>query len=131
MTYRNAISGAAAYSLAGLVWGSAVAATILGVATAIEQRSALAFVPAFGWFISIALVVGLVLVSLIGIPLFALLRSRGLASYLAAAFVGLIPAAITWFAFPPAAPFVVLFGLCVGLCTQLLASQSERDGHAL
>jgi hypothetical protein len=123
--------------------GSCLAATVLGslvvsiVTTAInslssnQAHSILAVAGSASQLFEIALLVGLPLVLVLGVPAFVLLAKRGWANYWAAAAVGLIPVAVLLaFGLQPVAYIVAPYSLSVALLAFFLTRRPHTAEHA-
>ena len=125
------------------ITGSCLAATVLGslgvsIVTAAansffsgQTDPVLAMAGSTSQLFKLALLVGLPLVLVLGVPAFVLLAKRGWASYWAAAAVGLIPVGfLLAFGLRPVAYIVAPYSLSVALLAFFLASRPHTAEHA-
>ena len=125
------------------ITGSCLAATVLGsfgvsivtsAANSLSSQQAhpiLAVAGSATQLFELALLVGLPLVLVLGVPTFVFLAKRGWASYWAAAAVGLIPVAgLLLFGLQPVAYIVAPYSLSVALLAFFLTSRTHTAKHA-
>jgi hypothetical protein len=118
-------------SFAAFAWGSLIAAFALTLAAPLwgdtPHSTFSTFVGSAVQLYGAALLFGIIPLLLVGIPLFGVLRAKGLANYFSVSLVGLLPGLVigltgAW----QISALYAYFGLCVSLFAQLIAKASDR-----